>query len=305
MKTRATRHETKRASSKSFRQARPHRRKQKKESISSNKPPPSREQNIFDTPPIDIDARLRMTTLCMNRILGEPGISRQIVSQFKSLLGWIVEERVTQITRSYWIKQTSLDFNASIENLQEVVLHVNEIVGFMRHYPDDVYIIDTSIWVLGQLCRFVALRPFIGVEALCTAMVIAKRHDGQEPLFHDRLFSLLGSLLQVDDELGAVQGLLTDWKNQIVDQFLDGGLQSRLLAGHYYNFRTHELVLLLHINLVHRPSSKHHDQASAFMDIHSSIIRFGGHFLRYTLKDLRDSMSSWQHWMIERYSRNF
>jgi hypothetical protein len=301
-----TKHEKKRASSKSFRQARPQIRKRKKESISS-KPPPSREPNEYRgvvLPPIDIDARLRMIMLCMNRIVGEPGISRQIASHYKSksLLGWTVEERVTQIRCRYMINQPSLDFDASIENLQEAVLHVNEVVGYMKHYPDDLYFMDTVIWFMGQLCRFKALCPLIATEALATTMALAKWHKGQEALIHDRMFSLLGQLLQVRDGTGAVQGLLTCWKNQMVDQFLDTGLQSVLMEAPFQSISTRELVLLLHINLVHRPSSKHHGHAYDFMAMLSPGVILNRNIEEITVKDLQDSMNSWENWMIERYA---
>jgi hypothetical protein len=247
---------------------------------------------LYDAP-IDIQAQKRMTILCLNRILGAPGVPELIASYLNVSPDVHVLRRAGRIQSTCWSKNNPT-FDVPLCNLTEAVMHVKELACYLKCLLDNAYALHGLICTLESLCRFKALRPVIADEALLIVISAVKRHQGQGNTVRRRLICLVGRLLQVDAGVEVtVQDMLLAYKNQIVDQVLDAGLQTMLLsAPHMLRFGA--VRRLIHINLMNRPLSRHYKQAPAFFAVLSTVSMFGEHAQSYSLTDLQNKMDDWE-----------
>jgi hypothetical protein len=258
--------------------------------------------------PLAID-HPQMTRLCMNRIFPEPAISMLIASYLRETHWLKVDHRLARIRNNdlYRISKPP-NFDAAIDELDEALDHVKEIVCYMKYLPNEIVLVSKLAWFLERLCRFKALRPFIAQEALVTVMHLTTRHEQvtlrNKVIMQRRLVALIGRLLQVDEGADStLDNLLMDYKNRLIDQFLDAGLQPMVIDRKPYFFTDGCMRRLMHMNLTNRPSSRHYDKVPAFLAALSSkkYRTWGVHPARYTLADLQGVMG-WRRWMDDNWA---
>ena len=253
---------------------------------------------------IDVEKQLRMTLLCMNRLLIDPGLSCLVASHHKASLLEIIPRRLEVLHWEYYAKQRdgTLDFNATKEQLRTTVSHILEVKGFLRYYRQDMELVKKAVWLLEQFCRFVSLRPFIAEIALDAVLRAIMQHRADERV-RKRLQFLLARFLQVDGPTteNPLQEVLAPWKNDLIDKVLDAGLLAELLDERHYI--PYVLVWkLMQLNLTHRPSSRHAGNTTSFTNIISLTGRVGHTHETYPFVVFQPEKWSQNLWMVYEYA---
>jgi hypothetical protein len=257
----------------------------------------------------DVEEAFCTTLLCMNRLLGVPEVSRRIGEFSKAESTLCILNRINTLAGKYrtsYRERNESDFNAQIRELSCAKEHTAEICGYLSFYRQDYSVVDSSIWILGELCRFVAIRRYIASRSLDTIIMVVKIHSRKDFIrlqfkrFLIKLFRIEGLRSRPGSNLEIPTcDLLAVWRNQVVDKVLDAGFQDMLL-GSPYVYGCYLVWRFLFLNLSYRPSSRHSALAPSF----SSSMSLNNTPFRSTSADyatMQEQWKSWYSWMDPTY----
>ena len=208
--------------------------------------------------------QLTMTALCSNRTFGEPAIGQMILNHCKSLLADDVVMRARQIAKTYrrapWIARGE---TASV---------VQEILSYIKIYMGEEKIMRSFRASLEDVAwRHASVRQLVLARLMEHVVAIFERYGPRESL--TVCMGMIHSIISASRN----DNYTVEWKNRIVDQFLDAGLGEvilqlpSLLPRHRYDLsKPGQLKIFVYRNLRSRaPPSLHHDEW--FDRLHASV----------------------------------
>ena len=203
--------------------------------------------------PIHSAEHLRMTLLCMNRLVGEPGLSRQIAGFYKDLLLDDIMGRMTVLRDSLW---TSQSITPGTER------QFQEALGYMQYYANNLMAVQYFFRWLYEIGFTGHLRPSIAATFLELALDQVQRYEADLLLPFVKLLAKI--LLPTNDEMNRKDDSIytLEWRNNVVDKTLDAMNMIDKLADMPVRDTPSRsdaclLTALVFVNLSARPKSRH------------------------------------------------
>jgi hypothetical protein len=226
--------------------------------------------------------------LCMNRILGEPGISRIIASHYKDMLACDIQKRMDVLV-------SAISSSQRVTRSTDSAWH--EVFTYMKHYSDHIGFLKFSIDHLIDICKHDEfLKPKIADIFLCFIAGRALKHRKELSKIFIAVLCVLFKPTRFETTRSRLMNSLTslEWKNAAIDQVLDLPGLAQMMVDLVEAVKDNPdglliLVFVLALNLHARPASRHHRLGSEFYaKVRNSALRMdqGAHEIPERIEDL-------------------